>query len=239
VTDLTERWLPVAGYETLYEVSSLGQVRSLRRKTRSGMRGGRILKPFIRPDGYPEVALCRDGISEKRFVHHLVLEAFDKPCPDGEEARHGPGGKADASITNLCWGTRAQNVGPDRVRDGQANRGERHGRSKLTAEQVEDIRRRAAARETQQSIADRYEITISNVSSIVLGKTWSYPGVTPLSDGETRHRRGATNPRAKLTEADVKKIRMLYAIGTPQKNLAQRFGVSQANISSIVNRKSW
>ncbi len=241
MTDPTERWLPVAGYEGLYEVSDLGRVRSLPRQTRRGVRGGKILKPQTSAGskGYLFVNLCRDGTMWHVAVHRLVLEAFDRPCPPGMEARHGPGGKLDASLVNLRWGTRAENVGPDRLRDGQDNRGVRHGMSKLTSEQVKDIRRRSDAGETQQSIADRYGITFQNVSSITLGKTWSYPGVEPLPDGQTRHRRGAANPRAKLTEADVKAIRAWHAKGVSRKALARNFGVSESNIGYIIARKTW
>lgn len=243
MADPTEHWLPVASfdgfYADLYEVSDLGRVRSLPRQTKRGIRGGKILAGHIRDDGYPEVSLSRENQIRARMVHLIVLETFVEPCPPGLEARHGPGGKLDASLTNLCWGTRAQNVGPDRLRDGQDNRGERHGLSKLTTEQVEDIRRRASAGETQQSIGDRYSITFQNVSMIVLGKTWSYPGAEPLPEGQTRHRRGADNPQAKLTESDVRDIRRRYATGESQQSLAQRFGVNAANISMIVNRKTW
>lgn len=243
MTDPTERWLPVVSfdgfYASLYEVSDLGRVRSLPRQTRRGVRGGRLLAGHVRDDGYPEVAMSRENKVRARMVHLLVLEAFVSLCPDGMEARHGPGGKLDASLANLCWGTRAQNVGPDRVRDGQSNRGERHGLSKLTMEQVEDIRRRSAAGETQQSIASRHGITFQNVSVIVLGKTWSYPGAEPLPAGQTRHRRGAANPRARLTEADVKEIRRRHAAGESQWSLARDFRVSGANINLIVLRKTW
>lgn len=43
------------------------------------------------------------------------------------ETLHGKGGKIDASLPNLSWGTRAENVGRDRLRDGQDNRGEHNG----------------------------------------------------------------------------------------------------------------
>ena len=55
MTDPTERWLPVTGYEGLYEVSDLGRVRSLPRQTRSGVRGGTLMKPYVQnpPRDYP------------------------------------------------------------------------------------------------------------------------------------------------------------------------------------------
>ncbi|MCZ6868105.1 MAG: HNH endonuclease [Gammaproteobacteria bacterium] len=52
--------------------------------------------------------------------------------------------------------------------------------------------------------------------------------------------RGETNGRSKLTEADVNTIRTRYASGgISQRKLAKDFGVSQALISVIVNRKNW
>ena len=52
--------------------------------------------------------------------------------------------------------------------------------------------------------------------------------------------RGVNNGRAKLTRQVVRAIRSLYATGKhTQKTLAERFGISKAQISHIVNRKRW
>lgn len=167
-----ERWLPVLGWEDLYEVSDLGRVRSLRRRTASGWRGGRMLKPYINRSGYPQVVLCRGRPTQvRRMVHHLVLEAYDRPRPPGLEALHGPGGKTDARLVNLRWGTRSENI-HDRVRDGQDNRGERYGLAKLTWAAVADIRARVAAGETQRALARQYGVHFSTVSMVVTGQTW-------------------------------------------------------------------
>jgi len=51
---------------------------------------------------------------------------------------------------------------------------------------------------------------------------------------------GEKNGRAKLTESEVLEIRRLYASGDYlQRELADRYGVTQAYISKIVNRKNW
>ena len=49
-------------------------------------------------------------------------------------------------------------------------------------------------------------------------------------------RRGQANPLSKLSDNDVRSIRM--AVGT-QEDIAKRFGISQGIVSYIVNRKSW
>lgn len=115
-------WLPVIGWEGLYEVSDRGEVRSLDRWIPQQQRlfPGRVLKPG-RDGHYLFVHLCYNGKSVSRKVHSLVLEAFAEPRPAGLEACHGPGGKLDNRWPeNLSWGTKDKNLGPDKVRDGTA-----------------------------------------------------------------------------------------------------------------------
>ena len=175
MTDLIERWLPVPGYEGLYEVSDLGRVRSIPHQTVRGMRGGKVLKHYIGKGtrGYPVVGLSRGNRGKNRLVHHLVLEAFIGPRPEGQEARHGPAGKADASLANLCWGTRTENI-RDRIRDGQDNYGERSGKAKLTWEAVDEIRVRVAAGETQVDLARCFGVSKQTVNLLIHGKTWGH-----------------------------------------------------------------
>lgn len=183
MTDHTERWLPVIGYEGLYEVSDLGRVRSLDRLVggpygpASRIFPGRVLALQINrgSKGYPFVFLYREGRGQHCAVHILVLTAFDRPCPPGTEALHGPGGKSDASIANLRWGTRSENVGADRLRDGQSNRGEKSGQAKLTWDKVCEIRESRRTGESSQSISNRFGVSIRNVYMIVNRETWRYP----------------------------------------------------------------
>lgn len=115
---MSETWRPVVGYEGLYDVSSLGQVKS---HPRLGTRGGILARPVERREGaYPKVLLY-DGTGKRRTrkIHHLVLEAFVGPCPAGQEARHLDGDRLNASLVNLLWGTPAANY-RDKVRHGTA-----------------------------------------------------------------------------------------------------------------------
>src|SRR5271156_5097060 len=131
---MDEEWRGIPSWEGLYRISNRGEVYSLPRETKTGTRGGNTIGSYVRKhDGYPEVSLHAPGRQRlKRMVHLLVLEAFIGPCPEGQEALHGPGGKLDPSLGNLNWGFRAKNVGEDRVRDHQSNRGEHHGLTTLT-----------------------------------------------------------------------------------------------------------
>ena len=105
-----ERWLPIPGWEGLYDVSSLGRVRS-------HYRGGRILRPWPDADGYLRVSLSRGGVQTIYRVHRLVLLAFAGPGEPGEEVRHLNGDATDNRADNLAWGTPAENK-RDQVRHG-------------------------------------------------------------------------------------------------------------------------
>ena len=109
-----EQWLPVVGYEGLYEVSSLGRIYSNRRKGADGR--------FLRPESgsvydYKYVNLCKGGVVSHVSVHTLVSQAFIGPRPDGLEVRHLDGRPANNVVSNLAYGTHSENQ-YDRVRHG-------------------------------------------------------------------------------------------------------------------------
>lgn len=111
-----ERWVPVRGYEGLYEVSDLGRVRSL---PRPGTRGV-VLRPDVGGPGYPAVRLFRQGKKTHLNVHSLVAVAFLGPRPAGGECRHLNGDQTDNRLVNLQWGTSAENS-QDMMRHGRTN----------------------------------------------------------------------------------------------------------------------
>jgi len=51
--------------------------------------------------------------------------------------------------------------------------------------------------------------------------------------------RGTRNPMARLTWGQVREIRSLAGIGTVQRRLAERFGVSPMTINRVVRGESW
>src|SRR6266487_727211 len=100
--DATERWLPVNGYEGYYEVSDQGCVRSLRRRTASGFRGGRILKARPNPkSGHLQLHLSVANTRTTKYVHQLVATTFIGKCPPGREVRHLDGDTGNNAAGNL------------------------------------------------------------------------------------------------------------------------------------------
>jgi len=102
MTDATEVWLPVVGYESTYAVSSLGRVRSI--------RANRDLKQASSGRGYRTVTLCVDSRPATRYVHHLVAAAFHGERPSGHDVCHNDGDLLNNSATNLRYDTRNGNM---------------------------------------------------------------------------------------------------------------------------------
>lgn len=112
---IQEIWVPVPGYEGLYEVSNKGRVWSLGRTTvdilgRSRPFPSRMLKGSIMTIGYRSVMLVKDGKQSMAYVHRVVLEAFRGPCPEDFEGCHNNGVRADNRLSNLRWDSRSSNI---------------------------------------------------------------------------------------------------------------------------------
>jgi hypothetical protein len=163
-----ERWEPAAGFEYRYKVSSLGTVFDLQLDRRIGSRTN---------EGYAIVHLVhRDGSREYIRVGRLVLLTFvGQPPFKGAIARHGPKGNLDDSLDNLCWGTRGQNNGPDKQRDGTIVQGEAIKQAKLTEEKVREIRLRArAGMVTKVMLADAYGVSVTVIYDVISRRTWKH-----------------------------------------------------------------
>ncbi len=122
ITSVVETWLPVVGYEGLYQVSDQGRVWSEPRWSAKGKQGrrllrGRILRPLFHSRGYPKYCLCKDGVQRQHSAHTLVLTAFVGPCPPDMEACHEHNDVTNCTLANLRWDTHGNNL-RDRVRHG-------------------------------------------------------------------------------------------------------------------------
>lgn len=114
---LPEEWRPVLDWEELYEVSSLGNVRSLDRTVvRSDGRvrqyNGQHLAPADNGRGYLYVHMTSAGRRSVRVIHQLVAEAFLGHRRNGyvQLVRHRSGNKYDNSVANLQVGTQSENM---------------------------------------------------------------------------------------------------------------------------------
>ena len=129
---VTEIWKPVVGYEGYYEVSNLGNVKSL--------HTDKYLSLSVNnKTGYVKVSLFKPPNSKKYYyVHRLVAKAFI-PCEDGSlEVNHIDEDKSNNAVSNLEWCDRRYNLnyGNRNKLIGEANK----KRRKISVEDIEKIK---------------------------------------------------------------------------------------------------
>lgn len=108
-----EIWKPIKGYENNYEVSNMGNVRSLRYANNGTDKKGsgiKNLKLILNNMGYYVVNLYHEGKMKQHHVHRLVAEAF-MPNPNNLPViDHISTITTDNRIENLRWCSIRDNV---------------------------------------------------------------------------------------------------------------------------------
>lgn len=157
---MREVWKDISGYEGRYMISNLGRVKSLPNVSRSGER---VLTPNIKPTGYSEAHLCKDGKGSKRLVHRLVADAFIIKVYGKHDINHIDCNRSNNCVTNLEWCTRRENT----------QHGMKYGNIsyKLSQEDVDSIRYLHGCF-SMLELAVIYDLTTSTVHGIINNSKW-------------------------------------------------------------------
>lgn len=180
--DKFEAWAIVEGYESLYEISSLGRVRRVGRATRNGdrygggARIGRVLAHLSQRGGYIAVQLWKDGRMRRFLLHVLVARAFIGRPPPGTEVNHIDGNKRNPAASNLEYVTRSENIRHayrTGLRTANVPSGEAHHNAKLSSGKAIEIRRRYVPGVcTLKMLAREYGVDHKTIHRVVSGKGW-------------------------------------------------------------------
>ena len=97
-----ELWRDIVGYENLYQVSNLGNVKNC--------LSGRILKLSNDNDGYKQIQLCKNGVRKTYKVHRLVGQACIENPQNLPCINHKDENKANNRVSNLEFCTQKYNL---------------------------------------------------------------------------------------------------------------------------------
>ena len=160
---MTEEWREVLGSGGWYEVSNRGRVRCWKSL---GVNPRRLTDPRVHRlgrdvNGYPRVDIRYPspvGLKQRK-VHQLVLEAFVGARPSGMVVRHLDGDPANNHLSNLAYGTYAENS-QDQKRHGTLLAGSLSPRAKLSDD---DRRQIVESSLPSRAIAPLFGITHGHV----------------------------------------------------------------------------
>lgn len=100
-----EIWKDIPEYENLYQISSLGRVKSIQRKEKYKnfyrTRKEKILKPAKDRFGYLKVCLWKKGKMKNIKIHRLVAQAFLQNPDNLPQVNHRNEDKTDNRLENL------------------------------------------------------------------------------------------------------------------------------------------
>lgn len=101
-----EIWKDIKGYEGLYKISNLGNVKSLPRATTKG----KLLVKNLDSYGYEKVTLSKNGIHKQFSVHKLVATSFIENPYNLKSINHKDEVKTNNIVSNLEWCSEKYNV---------------------------------------------------------------------------------------------------------------------------------
>lgn len=104
---MEEIFKDIPNYEGYYQISNMGQIKSIVRK---GNLIERIRIQIVNSSGYPQVSLSKNGKKKIFSVHRLVALLFVNNPDNLLEVNHIDGNKLNNIYTNLEWTTRSKNM---------------------------------------------------------------------------------------------------------------------------------
>ena len=96
---MAEQWKDICGYEGLYQVSTSGKIKGLKRHYATE----KIRKPIKGNHGYLQVMLSKDGERKTFLVHRLVAEAFIQNPNGFAFVNHKDQNRHNNEAENLEW----------------------------------------------------------------------------------------------------------------------------------------
>lgn len=173
-------FIPVPGYENLYAVDEIGNVKSFGMvRTKGGALKAKAPKILSQEMGlgrkgpnYWRVSLWKNGKKWKPGVHQVVALAFIGEAPEGATVNHKDGNKLNNHFSNLEYATRSENqIHAYEVGLQKRQRGAQRPMSKLTELQVLRV---IETKEKVKDLAVEFGVSESLLYMLRTGSRWKH-----------------------------------------------------------------
>lgn len=136
-------------------------------------------------------------------------------------------------------------VGEHSRKKSEAQRGSKNPRAKYTEELILAIKKDLANQLPTCEIVKKYGVNYMLVYEVRKGKKWTHVRLDEESEKKIQQYNGriattgTSNPKAKLDEEKVRKIKQLLSEGVPHREIAKMFNVGKSTITNISTGKTW
>ncbi|AFH22805.1 hypothetical protein OSG_eHP35_00105 [environmental Halophage eHP-35] len=205
------------------------------------------------PKGYGQIKRNK----EKYYTHRVILQTHGEGFTEEKNfCCHKCDNPSCVNPDHLFAGSHKDNM-EDATEKGRMVgpnvKGEKHHQSKLTKEEVVEIREKYATENYQfQELAEEYDVNRPQIGHIIAGRKWKHadgPIFTTEKIAEIRKKnfpdeneenQGSGNGNTILTEGEVVEMRKKYHNeNIYQKDLAEEYGITRGAVGSIVRGDTW
>jgi hypothetical protein len=179
-----EEWKNIIGFDTQYEISNFGRVRSKNRyvnitEKKQRFYKSKILKQTTQRNGYKCIGLHLNKYVKIFLIHRLVADMFILNKEKKTQINHIDGNKNNNNVSNLEWCTCSEN-NLHRTRTLRYNICEAHHNAKLTQKQVDYIREIKKIADENKirnwgcgKLAKEFNVSYGAISRIVNNRRWN------------------------------------------------------------------
>lgn len=170
-----EEWKDIPGFESIYQASTLGRIRSLDRveRDRPLPRKGKVLATYRQAGKHTHVTLYLHGKRCVMLLHRLILRTFAGEPKEGQEGDHINFNRDDNRLENLRWLSKLENMRAYFASGRHATGEKKHG-AKLNPAKVLEIRRMREEGKSRQEIAGKFGVSPMAVWQIDNGRSWKH-----------------------------------------------------------------
>ena len=151
--------------DTDYYISENGKV----------FRNGRQISTRSDKDGYRMLNMYINKKKKTKLLHRVIGETYIPNPYDLPQINHKNGIKDDNRISNLEWTTPKRNTQHAIENNLRNTQGENNSQSKLTEEQVKEIRKKYVRNKYgYKKLADEYNVSDAQIMRIVKYRCWKH-----------------------------------------------------------------